>query len=280
LPLERLADDHGDALDLVLEVALGVPVVGEGLGEAVLVADVAAGCAPTSVRSAARGKHRRQHSRFGRSARLNWSSPGAITWLTGIRGTVRPSPERFETTMTHELALRDDADSLESLLAVLDQDVDDDVEEDRPGWTTAIPSDQRPRLLLLLTPAASGAIYTHVVNGYFQPVLHTRARSAFLTGTEPVVAELRTYVDLHSADGDYHPLTFEEACDIDAILARCPLTEGLSLDRSKPNIPMAGWMYVTFRGTPRPGTWLAEKGPRSDGGQWPEFYILAWEPRP
>ena len=182
--------------------------------------------------------------------------------------------------MTDKLALWDDADSLASLLAALDESVDDDAEEDRPGWTSPIPSEQRPRVLLLLTPVASGATYTHVVNGYYQPVLHTRARPSFLPGSEPVVAELRAYVDFHSADGDYHPLTREEAYDIDAILSRCSLTEGLRLDRAKPNIPLAGWVYVTFSDVPRPGTWLADHGPRSDGGQWPEFYILAWEPRP
>lgn len=182
--------------------------------------------------------------------------------------------------MSDKLALLDDADGLESLLAVLDADVADEEEEDRPGWTCAISSDQRARILLLLTPAASGSPYTHVVNGYFQPVLHTRARPTFLTGTEPVVADLRAYVDDHYADRDYRPLTHEEAYDIDVILSRCAFTAGLTLDRAKPNIPMAGWVYVTFREDPKPGTWLAEKGPRSDGGQWPEFYILAWEPRP
>jgi hypothetical protein len=196
------------------------------------------------------------------------------------RGPVRLPGERYETTMTDKLALWDDSDSLESLLAVLEREGPDDEDDDPPGWSRPLPSDQRLQVLLLLTPAATGSSYTHVVNGYFQPVLHTRARSSFLTGTEPVVAELRTYVDLHSADGGYHPLTFEEACDIDAILARCSLTQGLTLDRTKPNIPLAGWVYVTFREDPQPGTWLAEKGPRADGGQWPEFYILAWEPRP
>jgi hypothetical protein len=185
-----------------------------------------------------------------------------------------------EIIMSDKLALLDDADGLESLLAVLDEAVADDAEEDRPGWTCAISSEQRPRVLLLLTPAASGSRYTHVVNGYFQPVLHTRARPTFLTGTEPVVADLRSYVDDHHADREYRPLTHEEAYDIDVILSRCSFTEGLTLDRAKPNIPMAGWVYVTFREAPKPGTWLANKGPRSDGGQWPEFYILAWEPRP
>jgi hypothetical protein len=183
--------------------------------------------------------------------------------------------------MSDKLALLDDADSLESLLAVLDADDDGrDDEADPPGWSRPIPSDQRLQVLLLLTPDASGSPYTHVVNGYFQPVLHTRARSTFLTGSEAVVAELRAYVDEHVANRDYHPLSFAEACDIDAILSRCAYTEGLTLDRARPNIPMAGWMYLTFRETPRPGTWLADKGPRTTEGKWPEFYILAWEPRP
>ncbi len=181
--------------------------------------------------------------------------------------------------MSDKLALLDDSGSLESLLAILEREYHGE-EEDPPGWSRPFPSDERPRILLLLTPVASGASYTHVVNGYFQPVLHARARPTFLTGSEPVVADLRAYVEDHYADDDYHPLTDEEAYDIDVILSRCAFTEGLALDRAKPNIPMAGWVYVTFREAPQAGTWLADKGPRSDGGQWPEFYILAWEPRP
>lgn len=199
--------------------------------------------------------------------------PGAYEWCDY-------QVSDFEILMSDKLALLDDADGLESLLAVLDEDVDDEEEEERPGWTCAISSDQRPRILLLLTPAASASPYTHVVNGYFQPVLHTRARPTFLTETESVVADLRSYVDDHYADREYRPLTHEEAYDIDVILSRCVFTAGLTLDRAKPNIPMAGWVYVTFRNDPQPGTWLADKGPRSEGGQWPEFYILAWEPRP
>lgn len=182
--------------------------------------------------------------------------------------------------MTDKLALWDDSESLESLLAVLEADDQGREDDEPPGWSHPLPSDQRLQVLALLTPAASGSPYTHVVNGYFQPVLHTRARSTFLTGTEPVVADLRAYVEDHFVNHDFHPLTNEEACDIEAILSRCASTEGLTLDRSKPNIPLAGWMYVTFGDAPRPGTWLAEQGPRSDGGQWPQFYILAWEPRP
>ena len=181
--------------------------------------------------------------------------------------------------MTDKLALWDEADGLASLLATLDEEVADDAEEARPGWTSPIPGEQRPRVLLLLTPEAAAPIYTHVVNGYYQPVLHTRARPRLLPGTETTVAELRSYVDLHSADGGYHALSFEEACDIDAILARCPLTEGLRLDRAKPNIPMAGWIYVTNQQTP-PGAWLADHGPRPADEDRPESFILAWEPRP
>jgi hypothetical protein len=182
--------------------------------------------------------------------------------------------------VTDKLALWDEADGLASLLAALDEDVADDAEDARPGWTYPIPSEQRPRVLLLLTPQEEGSIYTHVVNGYYQPVLHTRARALLLPGTETAVAELRSYVDLHSTDGGYHPLTFEEACDIDAILARSSQTEGLCLDRAKPNIPMTGWIYVTCREAPPPGTRLADHGPCSAGGHWPAFFILAWEPRP
>jgi hypothetical protein len=183
--------------------------------------------------------------------------------------------------MTDKLALWDDANSLESLLAVLDADEQgEDEAGDPPGWTRPLPSDQRLQVLLLLTPAPSCPPYTHVVNGYFQPVLRVHARSTFLTGSEAAVADLRAYVEEHFADRGYHPLTSEEAYDIDVILSRCAMTQGLTLDRSKPNIPLAGWIYVTFRDAPQPGTWLAEQGPRAEGGQWPEFYILAWEPRP
>ncbi|MFN8663133.1 MAG: hypothetical protein U0075_14695 [Thermomicrobiales bacterium] len=185
-----------------------------------------------------------------------------------------------ETSVTDKLALRDDADGLASLLATLDADDPGEAEIPRLGWTSPIPSEQRPRVLLLLTPEASGPIYTHVVNGYYQPVLHTRARPLPLPGSETAVAELRAYVDFHAADGDYRPLTIEEAYDIDAILARCPLTEGLCLDRAKPNIPLAGWMYVTCQEAPRPGTWLAAHGPYSGREDWPTSVILAWEPRP
>jgi hypothetical protein len=181
--------------------------------------------------------------------------------------------------MTDKLAPWDDADSLESLLAVLEREEQGE-EQDPPGWSRPFPSSERLQVLTLLTPTASCPPYTHVVNGYFQPVLRVQARPTYLTGTEPMVADLRGYVEDHLADRDYHPLTTEEAYDIEVILSRCAQTQGLVLDRTKPNIPLAGWVYVTFRDAPQPGTWLAERGPCAEGGQWPEFYILAWEPKP
>jgi hypothetical protein len=196
-----------------------------------------------------------------------------------MRSPGRATGERHETSMTDTLALWDDANSLESRLAALDAEVED-AEIPRPGWTHPIPSEQRPRVLMLLTPGEGAPAYTHVVNGYYQPVLHTRARPALLPGSEAAVAELRAYVDIHNAGDDYRPLTIEEAYDLEAILARCPVTAGLCLDRTKPSIPMAGWMYVTVRDSPQPGTWLAKHGPYAPGRQWPEFFILAWEPRP
>jgi hypothetical protein len=182
--------------------------------------------------------------------------------------------------MTDKLALLDDASDLESLLAVLDEEDDADEDEGRPGWTHPFPSERRWRILQFLMPVEDGPTYTHVVNGYFQPVLSVSAKPLFVPGSEPVVAALRSYVVDHYGDGEYRPMSEEESYDIEVILASSPLTEGLTLDWERPNLPQAGWLYVNISGSPEPGTWLAEHGPWDDGGQWPEYSILVWEPMP